>query len=137
MGFSVVTPERLVSENSGRSRRISPTDALRSVATGQASGSSTRIHACRIAETGRLEATLHANLALLFRAERYLAFAGADADVRRYGLTPASFDRGVRLGGEPDELKSLLERLLEGPIQEMWLAAIDRWSNGEPTCPLL
>jgi hypothetical protein len=50
--------------------------------------------------------------------------------MRRYGLTPPSFDRGIRLGGDPDDLRSLLERLLDGPLPSEWLAAIDTWSSG-------
>ena len=78
----------------------------------------------------QIEAFADADLATLYRAERYLAFGGGDPDVRRYRLTPASFDRGVRLGGDADELRSLLRRLIDGPVPAEWLAAIDAWSMG-------
>jgi hypothetical protein len=78
----------------------------------------------------RLEAPPGTDLALLYRAEPYLAFAGGEDGTRRYGLTPASFERGLRLGGDPDELQSLVERLTEAPLPEEWSAAIERWTSG-------
>ena len=110
---------------------LAPTDGLRALATGQSGASTPRPEACRIVASHRIEAPRRANLPLLFRAERYLAYAGSDAEVRRYGLTAASFDRGARLGGDAEELESLLRRLLEDTLPHDWLGAIARWSSGE------
>jgi hypothetical protein len=109
---------------------VAPTDALRSLATGRRPAASPRPVACQVSDRLRLFAPSGADLALLYRAERYLAFAGGDPGERRYGLTPASFDRGVRLGGDADELRSLLGRLIDGPIPTAWLEAIDTWASG-------
>lgn len=109
---------------------VAPTGALRSLATGRPAAANTPPRRCRVTGTLQFEAPTDADLATLYRAERYLAFAGGDPDRRRYGLTPASFDRGVRLGGDLDELRSLLGRLLDGPISPEWLAALDAWASG-------
>jgi hypothetical protein len=110
--------------------RIAPTDALRSLATGRHALPNPRTARCRLGERLSLEAPKLVDLPLLYRAERYLAFAGSEDGVRRYGLTPASFDRGVRLGGDADELRSLVERLVGEPIPSTWQAALDAWSIG-------
>ena len=109
---------------------VTPTDLLRALATGRPTTATPRPSPCLATGSLRMEAPTDADLAALYRAERYLAFAGGDGDRRRYGLTPASFDRGIRLGGDPDEIRGLLERLLDGPVPPDWLAAIDIWSSG-------
>ena len=109
---------------------VAPTDALRSLATGRQPAAAAPPRRCVVTGPLRFEAPPDADLAPLYRAERYLAFAGGERDGRRYGLTPASFARGVRLGGDADELRSLLGRLLGGPIPADGLAALDAWSSG-------
>ena len=109
---------------------VAPTEAPRSLTTGRTAAPRQSSRRCTVTGPLQLEAQLDADLAVLYRAERYLALAGGDLDWRRYGLTPASFDRGVRLGGDPEELRALLGRLLDGPIPLEWLDALDAWSNG-------
>jgi hypothetical protein len=109
---------------------VATTDALRALASGRRPTADQPPHSCLVAGHLQIEAFADADLATLYRAERYLAFGGGDADVRRYRLTPASFDRGVRLGGDADELRSLLGRLIGEAVPAEWLAAIDAWSKG-------
>jgi hypothetical protein len=70
-----------------------------------------------------------ADLATLYRAEQYLAFAGSGDGGRRYRLSPASLDRGVRLGGDPDELVAQLTRLGQQPLSPEWHDAIRAWTD--------
>jgi hypothetical protein len=66
----------------------------------------------------------------LFRAECYLAFGGGGGpEPRRYALTPASVDRGVRLGGDVEELRDLLERLTQRPLPRAWTDPMSRWQD--------
>lgn len=109
---------------------VATTEALRALASGRRPSSDQPPRPCVVAGHVQIEAFADSDLATLYRAERYLAFGGGDPDVRRYRLTPASFDRGVRLGGDAAELRSLLARLLDGPVPAEWLAAIDAWSIG-------
>ncbi len=109
---------------------LRPTPALRAMTTGRAPVSRLSPVACTLAPDGRLEllAPPGADVQRLFRAERYLAFGGGGVtEPRRYGLTPASVDRGVRLGGDADELQVLLERLTQAPLPRAWTTAIRRW----------
>jgi hypothetical protein len=109
---------------------LRPTPFLRALATGRAPASRPSPVACTLATDGRLEllAPPGVDLQRMFRAERYLAFGGGGVtEPRRYGLTPASVDRGVRLGGDADELQVLLERLTQRTLPTAWTAAIQRW----------
>ena len=47
-------------------------------------------------------------------------------------LTPASFDRGVRQGGDADDLRDLLTVLLGSPVPDAWQSAIAGWQEGIP-----
>lgn len=109
---------------------VAPTDALRSLATGRQPAQRHLPKRCTVTGPSRFEVPPDADLATLFRAERYLAYTGDEQGHRRYGLTPASFDRGVRLGGDADELRGLLVRLLGGPVPADWLEALERWAGG-------
>jgi hypothetical protein len=109
---------------------VAPTAALRAIATGRADGPNRTARRCSVTGPLQFEASIDVDLAALYRAERYLALTGGSVDRRRYSLTPASFDRGVRLGGDPDELRGLLGRLLDGPVPPEWLAAVAEWSKG-------
>ncbi|HZO27389.1 MAG TPA: hypothetical protein VFH48_15520 [Chloroflexota bacterium] len=109
---------------------VAPTDALRSLTTGRRTGSVPAPRPGRVTGRRQFVATLDGDLASLYRAERYLALVGGDLNERQYGLTPATFDRGVRLGGDRDEALTLFARLLDGPVPEEWQAALEQWSSG-------
>jgi hypothetical protein len=107
-----------------------PTTALRVLTTGRPAASSAARRPCLLADGLQMEAPADADLALLYRAEPYLAFAGTDGGTRRYRLTPPSFERGLRLGGDADELLSLLERLGQQRPPTAWVESVERWSRG-------
>jgi hypothetical protein len=109
---------------------VTPTAALRSLATGRPATDGPRPRPCTVAGRLELGAPPGGDLAGLFRAERYLAYAGEAGETRRYALTPASYDRGIRLDGDAAELRALLGRLLDGPVPTAWLDAIELWSGG-------
>jgi hypothetical protein len=109
---------------------VSPTPALRTLTTGRSQTGNPVWSACRAESDLRLAVPVGADLATLYRAEPYLAFAGTEDGVRRYGLTPASFERGLRLGGDAEDLLGLLGRLLQGTPPPAWQAAIARWASG-------
>jgi hypothetical protein len=109
---------------------VAPTTALRVLTTGRPAASAPARRPCRLSDGLQLEAPADADLALLYRAEQYLAFAGTDGGMRRYRLTPPSFERGLRLGGDADELLSLLERLGQQRPSTAWVESIERWSRG-------
>lgn len=109
---------------------VSPTPALRMLTTGRSQSGPPDWSPCVAEGELRLLAPTGADLATLYRAEPYLAFGGTEGGVRRYGLTPASFERGLRLGGDAEDLVALLGRLLQGPPPPAWLAAIERWASG-------
>jgi hypothetical protein len=109
---------------------IAATDALQCLTSGRLPTADPPVALCVADDTLRLMAPPGANLSALYRVERYLAFGGVDAENRRYGLTPASFDRGVRQGGDADELRDLLMVLLGGPAPDPWQAAIASWLQG-------
>jgi hypothetical protein len=109
---------------------VSPTPALRTLTTGRSQTGSPVWSACTAESDLRLGAPIGADLATLYRAEPYLAFAGTEDGVRRYGLTPASFERGLRLGGDAEDLLGLLGRLLQSTPPPGWQAAIEQWASG-------
>jgi hypothetical protein len=109
---------------------VAATEALQALTSGRPPTAGPQPALCVADEALRLVAPSEANLAALYRIERYLAFGGADDEGRRYGLTPASFDRGVRLGGDADEARDLLRVLIGGPVPAAWDAAIDGWLQG-------
>jgi hypothetical protein len=109
---------------------VSPTPALRALTTGRSQPGSQLWSPCVTEDGLRLAAPIGADLATLYRAEPYLAFAGTEAGIRRYGLTPASFERGLRLGGDADDLLALLGRLIQEPPPPAWQAAIEQWASG-------
>jgi hypothetical protein len=109
---------------------VSPTPALRTLTTGRSRADNSTWSACSAEPDLRLAAPMGADLATLYRAEPYLAFAGIEDGVRRYGLTPASFERGLRLGGEAEDLFGLLGRMLQGTPPPAWQDAIERWASG-------
>jgi hypothetical protein len=109
---------------------VAPTTALRVLTTGHPAASAPSTRPCVLADGLQLEAPADADLALLYRAEQYLAFAGTEGSVRRYRLTPPSFERGLRLGGDADELLSLLERLRQQPPPAEWVETVGRWTRG-------
>jgi len=82
---------------------------------------------CALVEPRQLIAPASADLATLYRCERYLAYRGGDADERRYDLTPASVARGIRLGGDEDDLLASLARLLQSSVPPTWTASIRTW----------
>lgn len=109
---------------------VSLTDAARAAVRGQdAAPAGTARAACRPGDDLTLVAPVDADLAALYRCERYLVYAGGGVGERRYRLTPASFERGIRLGGSAEELSSLLETLLQAPVPERWRAALGSWAG--------
>jgi hypothetical protein len=115
----------------GRWSLVAPTAALRELTSGRRLEAGSTTEPCAVAGPLRLRAPRGADLPLLYRAERYLALTSIDSESRGYALTPASFDRGVREGGDADELRGLLERLFGSPVPGEWLAALGGWSSSE------
>jgi hypothetical protein len=108
---------------------VTPTPALRSIVTGRPAADADPPRPCVLDGPLQLRAPAGADLAGLLRAERYLAYAAAGSGDRRYSLTPATFDRGVRLGGDAAELLGLIERIAQQPLPPDWAAAVDQWSD--------
>jgi hypothetical protein len=109
---------------------VAATDALQGLTSGRSAAADPPPSRCSTDDALRLTAPSTANLSALYRVERYLAFGGEEAGARRYRLTPASFDRGVRMGGDADDLRDLLMALLGGPVPDAWQAAITDWLQG-------
>lgn len=109
---------------------ISPQPAPGTVVPARASG--TDSHAaepCSIVADFQLTAPSSADLQALYRCERYLSYRGSTDGVRRYDLTPASVSRGLRLGGDAHEVRTLLARLFQADLPPSWDAAIERWTQ--------
>jgi hypothetical protein len=109
---------------------VAATEALQALTSGRLPTAGPPPVPCLADDGLRLTAPAGANLSALYRVEPYLAFGGVDAESRRYGLTPASFDRGVRMGGDADDLRDLLMVLLGSPVPDSWEAAIAVWLQG-------
>ncbi|MCC6173675.1 MAG: hypothetical protein IT305_00090 [Chloroflexi bacterium] len=110
-------------------RRIAVTSRLSELGPGARTGTPSASDPCRLGpETLTLVAPLTCDLATLFRTEPYLAYVGG-GEIRRYRLTPASFGRGLRLGGDSDGLLGLVGALLGEPVPTAWQEAVDSWST--------
>jgi len=83
---------------------------------------------CRFVDDLGLIAPLTADLATLYRAERYLGYVGG-VEPRRYRLTAATFARGVRLGGSVEEATKLFEDLQQGSLLAPWASVLGRWAT--------
>jgi hypothetical protein len=86
---------------------------------------------CQIGEGFQLLAPAAADFPTLYRCERYLAYRGGDVDERRYDVTPASVARGIRLGGDEDELLAGLARLLQRDVPTSWVEVIVGWCRAK------
>jgi hypothetical protein len=82
---------------------------------------------CEASEPFHLSAPPNADLVTLYRLERYLTYRGGNAEERRYDVTPASVARGIRLGGDEDELLTGLSRVLQGNVPVAWVDSIVGW----------
>jgi hypothetical protein len=106
---------------------VATTTALRDVAgRGAEPMPSAQASPCELTPDLQLRAPASADLAALYEAERYLAYAGGESP-RRYSLTAASFARGVRLGGSASEAAALLEHLARAPLPAEWRRALEAW----------
>ncbi|MFN8637368.1 MAG: hypothetical protein U0893_26250 [Chloroflexota bacterium] len=108
---------------------VAPTPSLLSLMRGTSSPGHAAAVPCLLESQLHLLAPPGADLPTLSRAERYLAFGGSGDEGRHYTVTPASFERGVRLGGDADELASLLARLAQQPLPVSWQQAIHAWTD--------
>jgi hypothetical protein len=84
--------------------------------------------ACQLGDDLGLTAPSGADLAALYRSERYLTYLGGVAE-RRYRLTAPSFARGIRLGGSVAELTELLTTLARAPLPSAWTEALATWDS--------
>lgn len=118
----------------GEWTHVSPTPSLMTLMNGIPEIQTVTAEACVVDDDLQLVAPSGADLATLYRAEPYLALSGAGdlggcMQGRQYRLTPASLDRGIRLGGDPDDALALLARLAQRPLSEAWQRAVRAWTD--------